>query len=93
MKHSTEGKMRYYKFEEADSLKQTFSSWIGKLAHTGGGKVDILENISIRPKESRSLSKSATEAYVVQFEFKNSGNVNAFEFLKNNGLSPVLSGK
>lgn len=76
--------MKYhFKLEDAENLKQTYSSWIGKPAHVGNGASDILKEITITPKNSMSLAR---KSYAVQFEFINA-KLHAIEFLKNNGLS------
>ncbi len=73
----------HFKLEDAENLKQTYSSWIGKPAHVGNGESDILKEITITPKDQMSLAR---KNYFVQFEFVNA-KLHAIEFLKNNGLS------
>jgi hypothetical protein len=76
--------MQYqFKLEDAETIKQTYSSWIGKPAHVGNGESDILKKITIVPKNVVSLAR---KNYFVKFEFSHA-KLHAIEFLKNNGLN------
>lgn len=70
----------YYKLEEAEQLKQTYTSWIGREAHVGKGEKQRLHSIKILS------SKSPITAYRVEFIFGNGQSLNAPEFLYRNGL-------
>lgn len=70
----------YYKLEEAEQLKQTYTSWIGREAHVGKGEKQTLQSIKI-------LSfRSPMTAYRVEFIFANGQSLNTAEFLFRNGL-------
>ncbi len=77
--------VNYYKFEEAQELKQTFSSWINKTAHIGNGRQDVLKRTIITPRRIQNVLKKE-KFYIVKFEFTNNNKVDAHSFLMNNGL-------
>lgn len=72
----------YYSIERAEDLRKKYSSWIGKRAHVGGGRTEVLKHISI---QSKKVSSSGNEKvlYRVQFEFENK-TFNSHQFLKHN---------
>ncbi len=75
----------YYKLEEAEKLKETYSSWIGKQAHIGKGVKDTLQAITIKPK--RGLGQyDANKIYKVEFQFGTKKRFSAHEFLFHNSL-------
>lgn len=77
-----------YKWEDAEILKQTYSSWIGKPAHVGKGESDILTKITIKARKKITLFENAEVNYHVQFVFTKY-KLNAPDFLKNNGLKLI----
>ncbi|MBA3663231.1 MAG: hypothetical protein H0W61_03360 [Bacteroidetes bacterium] len=78
----------YYRLCEAEKIKQTYSSWIHKRAHIGGGQFDVLKKISIKPKRSQRAEKIASDnLFIVRFEFVNTRPLDAWLFLINNGLA------
>jgi hypothetical protein len=76
----------YYTLAEAEEIRQTYSSWVGKTAHIGAGSHELLKNISIR---SNSDNFPNGKSLVVEFEFENGRTFSAYEFSVNNGLVPV----
>jgi len=81
----------YYRFKEAEELKQTYSSWINKMAHSGDGRFAVLKCIIIKPKRSDKLFYDAEKVYTVHFEFENDIKLEALNFLLNNGLNTVAT--
>lgn len=79
----------YFKREEAERLKDTYSSWIGKQAHTGKGKKQVLININIVQRKLYKGSRDASN-YRIEFLFDNNVTLSAYEFLFYNSL--VASG-
>jgi hypothetical protein len=77
----------YYRLCEAEKLKQTYSSWINKEAHIGAGEIGILKKIHIKAKRTSKAVTTAENLFTVKFEFENSLKLDAFIFLKNNGLT------
>lgn len=77
----------YYKLNEAEEIKQTYSSWVGKKAHAGKGILATLTDIIIKEKRSRDKIQ-AEKNYRVIFEFENKKKFAAHEFLKINSLIP-----
>jgi hypothetical protein len=82
-------KKKYYRLEEAEELRQTFSSWINKLAYVGNGETNILKRIIVKPRRTLKISTSNEKVYSVKFEFINSTKIDAQSFLINNGLCRV----
>lgn len=76
----------FYRLCEAEKIKQTYSSWINKRAHLGKGQFEILKTISVNAAQAR---KQAGEdaLFSVKFEFWNGQKIDAWHFLKNNGLT------
>jgi hypothetical protein len=82
--------VHYYSLEEAEEVRQTYSSWIGKKAYTLSGIQEILKNISIKP--GRIISGEKTRhGFFVDFEFDNGGQCGSYEFMSRNGLIPTLN--
>lgn len=77
----------YYRLCDAEKLKQTYSSWINKEAHIGAGEIGILRRIIIKSKRSFKIMPGSENLFSVKFEFNNSKKLDAFIFLKNNGLN------
>jgi hypothetical protein len=77
----------YYRLCEAEKLKQTYSSWINKKAHLGNGHFEILKRIIIKPKRTVKLQPPPENLFIVKFEFINAKKLDAWLFLKNNGLT------
>jgi hypothetical protein len=76
----------YLKMEEAEELKRTYSSWIGKRAHIGKGQTDTLQAIHVQPKRTFKGHRPGKELYRVEFEFSNKKRYSAIEFLFYNSL-------
>jgi hypothetical protein len=74
----------YLKIEEAEKLKQTYASWIGKSAHVGNGVTGTLKAITIKEKSTTGLNKE--KLYHLEFEFENERKFGAVEFLFHNNL-------
>jgi hypothetical protein len=83
----------YYNLHEAEELKQTFSSWINKVAHIGNGQISILKEIKIRPKRTLFKQDPASQVYHVEFQFINAKKIDASHFLITNGLTNIISRK
>jgi hypothetical protein len=79
-------KLYYHKLDEAEELRRSYASWIGKRAHVGNGRTAILLAISIKQKRNLNASKQAEELYRIQFEFDTSHKLSSFEFLFYNGF-------
>lgn len=73
----------YFSSEEAEELKRTYSSWLGKQAHVGNGVTDTLLSIRIVPGKTYPAKK---KVFLVEFEFSNGKKFSAPEFLFYNGL-------
>jgi hypothetical protein len=84
-------KLHYYKLSEAEELKRTYSSWIGKKAHAGNGSISTLKSITIKQKRSARTVDANDHSFIVEFEFENRIRFRADEFLNNNGLSVPVS--
>jgi len=74
----------YYKLEEAEQIRQNYSSWIGKEAHVGKGNKGVLMSITIKPKREPKQVKKQQRVYKVEFEFEAKRKFSAFEFLFHN---------
>lgn len=74
-----------YKSEDAENLKKTYSSWIGRGAHTGHGKTQVLKDIIIT-KHQLERPLEDTAIYKVEFVFENGDTLNSYEFLNYNSL-------
>ncbi|MCE3229300.1 MAG: hypothetical protein K0S32_3851 [Bacteroidetes bacterium] len=83
-------KKNYYRLEEAEELRQTFSSWINKLAYIDTGETNILKRIIVKPKRSLKIREKNEKMYSVNFEFFNTKKIDALHFLINNGLRAVV---
>jgi hypothetical protein len=75
----------YYKLEQAEEIKQTYHSWVGKHAHVGMGVTDTLKSIRIKPKKVKN-PRASTKLFIVEFEFDSNVTFSAHEFLFYNGL-------
>jgi hypothetical protein len=75
-----------YTRAEAEEIRKTYSSWVGKTAHIGAGCHTLLKNILIRQNPEDLLTE---KSFVVEFEFENNRVFSAYEFSINNGLVPV----
>jgi hypothetical protein len=73
----------YFELHEAEKLRETYSSWIGKEAHVGKGTTEKLREIQIKPR--RTNVKTPSKFYHVQFVFENK-TFSAQEFLFHNSL-------
>jgi hypothetical protein len=73
----------YFKLHEAEKLRDTYTSWIGKEAHVGKGMKEMLLKIRIKPR--RSNVKKPEKLYHVEFVFDNK-TFSAQEFLFHNSL-------
>jgi hypothetical protein len=72
-----------FELHEAEKLRDTYSSWIGKEAHVGKGIKEKLHEIKVKPR--RSNVKAPNKFYHVEFVFDNK-TFSAQEFLFHNGL-------
>jgi hypothetical protein len=81
----------YTGFSEADELKRTYSSWIGKKAHIGDGQMETLKSIIIKGSRSTTISGKNERHYTVYFEFENKKRLSAATFLAVNSLTSVLN--
>lgn len=81
----------YYKLEEAEKLRQNYSSWIGKEAHVGKGNKGVLRSITIKPTRAIGGSKKPEKVYKVEFEFEFNKRFSAFEFLFHNSLMSTFN--
>jgi hypothetical protein len=77
----------YYRLEDAEQIKLTFNSWIGKKAHIGKGIVEILKSITIKQKKQISSTSGQEEFYLVEFEFENGQVLSAHEFFYHNSIN------
>lgn len=84
-------KRYYYKLQEAEELKQTFSSWVNKVAHIGNGQLSVLKEIVIKPKKVILQQPPELQTYNVEFRFTNSRVLDAGHFLMTNGLRGSFS--
>jgi hypothetical protein len=73
----------YFELHEAEKLRNTYTSWIGKEAHVGKGITEKLREIQIRPRNGRT--KKPEKLYHVDFVFDNKI-FSAHEFLFHNSL-------
>jgi len=78
----------YFKSGEAEALKQTYVSWIGRDAHTGKGKKQVLKNIIITECTLHKPFKGET-SYKVEFIFEDNSVLNAYDFLVFNSLITI----
>ncbi|MGZ3884360.1 MAG: hypothetical protein ACXVPQ_11075 [Bacteroidia bacterium] len=81
----------YFRLPEANELKQTYSSWIGKKAYVGGGKMETLKDIIIKPSKDIIVFGKSEKGHAVYFEFENKKRLSAYSFLIVNGLTPVFT--
>ena len=77
----------YYRLCEAEKIKTTYSSWISKKAHLGGGHFEVLKKITIKPRMSRKNDALTETLFTIKFEFTNSKKIDAYLFFINNGLA------
>lgn len=80
----------YYKLEEAEELRQTFTSWINKVAHVGNGQLSILKDIVIKPKRTFFRQPEELKTFYVEFHFNNAKAIDASHFLISNGLKSAF---
>jgi hypothetical protein len=76
-----------YNLEQAEKLKKEFNSWLGKTAHIGKGKTEILKAIEVKPKRDMNWKKKPLQTYMVEFHFENNQKFSAAEFLFYNGFN------
>lgn len=76
--------MYYYSNEQAEELKNKFEAWIGKKAHVGSGRTEILKQIHILSKKSRNPFTKNRKLFRVSFEFENKRRISANRFLQYN---------
>jgi hypothetical protein len=78
----------YFKLEDAEHMRKTYSSWIGKEAHTGKGKKQTLTGINIIQRRlHKPLAQDAI--YKIEFIFDGQKKLSAYEFLFYNSLVNV----
>jgi hypothetical protein len=83
-----ESVFHYHTFSEAQEIKQTYSSWIGKKAHTGMGQQELLRDITLKSGNTVSVGEHPDQAYYLEFVFENKV-LNVYEFTVGNGLMPI----
>lgn len=76
----------YFLREEAERLKETYSSWLNKMAYTDKGKLSRLKKITIKPRRTFFEQDPALQTYYVEFHFE-SRTIDASHFLLSNGLT------
>jgi hypothetical protein len=76
----------YFLWEEAQRLKETYSSWLNKVAYIDKGKLSELKKIAIKPKRTFLKQDQTIQTYHVEFHFE-SKIIDASHFLLSNGLS------
>lgn len=81
----------YYKLQEAQDLKDSFTSWINAIAHMGNGQMGILNEIIIKPKKTLFRQPQELKRYYVEFAFNNGKVIDASHFLVCNGLRSACS--
>lgn len=86
-------KKYYFNLQEAEEIKQTFLSWINKVAHVGNGQISILKDIIIKPRRTMFRQEPDRQLYHVEFQFINSKSVDASHFLMSNGLRNIFMKK
>jgi hypothetical protein len=86
-------KKYYFNLQEAEELKQTFLSWINKVAHIGNGQISILKEIIIKPRKSMFRQAPEHQLYHVEFQFINSKTIDASHFLISNRLTNMFRKK
>jgi hypothetical protein len=83
----------YYRYEDAEQLKQTFQSWVNKVAQTGNGEFSVLKNIDIKQKKTIFQQDPSLQTYSVEFQFVNSKAIDSSHFFLVNGLNNVIPNK
>jgi hypothetical protein len=78
----------YHTLNEAQEIKQTFASWIGKKVHIGKGKLELLKAILINSRIMIRTSERSENGFYLEFVFENS-KLNVYEFTICNGLLPI----
>jgi hypothetical protein len=73
----------YFELHEAEKLRDTYTSWIGREAHVGKGMTEKLREIRIKPR--RGSPGKHNKFYHVEFAFDNK-TFSAQEFLFHNSL-------
>lgn len=81
----------YYTLREAEEIRHTYSSWIGKKAFIEGSRQETLKRIIVRPAIELNPRAEAEDGYLVEFEFSNRKITGSYEFMTSNGLSPSLA--
>jgi hypothetical protein len=79
----------YYKLEEAEKIKSTYESWIGKEAHVGKGVKETLQSINIKERQTFIREYKTETFFKVEFEFETKKRFSAHEFLIHNNLIPI----
>jgi hypothetical protein len=83
-----ESVFHYHTLSEAQEIRQTYSSWIGKKAHIGMGKQEMLRTIDLKAGRSIVVGGSIEQGYYLEFIFE-SKTLNVYEFTVGNGLMPI----
>jgi hypothetical protein len=83
-----ESVFHYHTLPEAQEIKQTYSSWIGKKSHIGMGRQEVLKDITLKPGKPISVGESVEPGYYLEFVFENKV-LNVYEFTVSNGLMPI----
>jgi hypothetical protein len=77
--------MLYFNLEQAENIRNTYSSWIGRKAHIGNGSTDFLTDIQLKPRHEFRPFRSE-KLYSIQFVFEGGQKFFAHDFFLYNGL-------
>jgi hypothetical protein len=78
--------MLYFNLEQAESIKNTYSSWVGRKAHIGNGYTSVLTDIQIKQKREFRAFRTSERLYSIQFYFEGGQKFHADDFFLHNGL-------
>jgi hypothetical protein len=83
-----ESVFHYHTYTEAQEIRQSYLSWIGKKAHIGMGRQEVLKDIAVKIGNAISVGEKPEQAYYLEFAFENKV-LNVYEFTVGNGLMPI----
>jgi hypothetical protein len=83
-----ESVFHYHTLTEAQEIKQTYYSWIGKRSHIGMGKQEILKDITLKAGRAIAVGEALEQGYYLEFIFETKM-LNVYEFTVSNGLRPI----
>lgn len=78
--------MLYFNLEQAESIRNTYSSWIGRKAHIGNGYTEVLTDIQIKQKREFKPFRTSETLYSIRFHFQGGQKFYAHDFFLHNGL-------